>query len=69
MEVKLGDDEFCSADKGEGVSNGARDEAITHYREEIFLLRTGLKEKQSIITKYERQQGIGLKVHHSALSG
>ena len=57
VEMRFSGDESVPSD-----DNGARDESISHIREEIFLLRTGLKEKQSIITKYERQQGIGLKV-------
>jgi hypothetical protein len=53
----------------EGKDDDQTDEATSLLREEIsklneqvFLLRSGLKEKQSEITRYEQKEGVGLKV-------
>jgi hypothetical protein len=59
--------EMGSEDSNAKGGKQERDEEISKLNEQIFLLRSGLKEKQSEITRYEQKEGVGFKVTSSPL--
>jgi hypothetical protein len=66
FQVELGL-ELGSGDSAAKEEKQERDEEISKLNEQIFLLRSGLKEKQSEITRYEQKEGVGFKVTSSSL--